>query len=106
MWWSNEQAFFNQDVRGMMHFPGFGVDAAKLLIQERNIAGIGIDTHGVDAGRDTGFTINRLMLEQPRIVLENLTNLEQLPATGIILVIGVLRLRCGSGSPASVVALL
>ena len=104
--WSSEQAFFNQDVRGIMHFPGFGIDAAKLLIQERNIAGIGIDTHGVDAGRDTGFTINRLMLEQPRIVLENLTNLEQLPATGITVVIGVLRLHCGSGSPASVVALL
>jgi len=33
------------------------------------------------------------VLEQPRIVLENLTNLEQLPPTGTILVIGILRLR-------------
>ncbi|MEO1373417.1 MAG: cyclase family protein [Cyanobacteria bacterium J06635_10] len=104
--WDDGKAFFNQDVRGNMHFPGFGVDAAKLLIEKRNIAGIGIDTHGVDAGKDTSFTINRLMLEKPRIVLENLTNLEQLPATGITLVIGVLRLRSGAGSPVSAYALL
>lgn len=104
--WDDEQAFFNTDARGNMHFPGFGVDAAKLLIQKRNIAGIGIDTHGVDAGKDTNFTINRLMLEKPRIVLENLTNLEQLPPTGATLVIGVLRLRSGAGSPVSAIALL
>lgn len=104
--WDDEKAFFNKDIRGSMHFPGFGVDATKLLIQKRNIAGIGIDTHGVDAGKDTSFTINRLILDKKRIVLENLTNLEQLPPTSINLVIGALRLQGGSGSPVSVVALL
>jgi kynurenine formamidase/alkylation response protein AidB-like acyl-CoA dehydrogenase len=104
--WNDEKAFFNKDVRGNMHFPGFGVDATKLLIQKRNIAGIGIDTHGVDGGKDANFTINRLVLDKPRIVLENLTNLEQLPPTGIKVVIGILRLREGSGSPVGVVALL
>lgn len=104
--WHDGTAFFNRDVRGTMHFPGFGVDAIQLLIQKRNIAGIGIDTHGVDGGQDTSFAINRLMLEKPRIVLENLTNLEQLPTTGITLVIGVLRLRFGSGSPVSAIALV
>jgi kynurenine formamidase/alkylation response protein AidB-like acyl-CoA dehydrogenase len=104
--WNDKKAFFNKDVRGAMHFPGFGVDAIELLIQKRNIAGIGIDTHGVDGGKDTSFTINRLVLDKPRIVLENLTNLEKLPSTGIKVVIGILRLRGGSGSPVSVVALL
>jgi len=47
----------------------------------------------VDSGQDETFSTNRLVLEQPRIVLENLTNLEQLPPTGTILVIGILRLR-------------
>ncbi|WP_414622475.1 cyclase family protein [Calothrix sp. CCY 0018] len=104
--WNDKKAFFNKDVEGNMHFPGFGVDAAELLIQKRNIAGIGIDTHGVDGGKDVNFTINRLVLDRSRIVLENLTNLEQLPPTGIKVVIGILRLRGGSGSPVSVVALL
>ncbi len=104
--WNDEKAFFNKDVEGTMHFPGFGVDAAELLIQKRNIAGIGIDTHGVDGGKDVNFTINRLVLDRSRIVLENLTNLEQLPPTGIKVAIGILRLRGGSGSPVGVVALL
>ena len=42
------------------------------------------------------------MLEKPRIILENLTNLELLPATETTLVIGILRLKNGSGSPAAV----
>ncbi|HEY9670440.1 MAG TPA: cyclase family protein [Waterburya sp.] len=104
--WSDQAAFFNQDASGELHFPGFGSEAVEFLLAERQIAGVGIDTHGVDSGEDTTFTINRLVLEQPRIVLENLTNLDQLPPVGATLVIGVLRLRGGSGSPAAVLALL
>jgi kynurenine formamidase len=104
--WSDKVAFFNQDACGGLHFPGFGSEATQFLLAERQIAGVGIDTHGVDSGQDTIFATNRLVLEQPRIVLENLTNLEQLPAIGTTLVIGVLRLRGGSGSPVAVLALL
>jgi len=102
-WW-NKSAFFNQDAQGVMHFPGFGIDTTRFLLEERHIAGVGIDTHGVDSGQDTTFATNRTVLEQPRIVLENLTNLEQLPPIGTTLVIGVLQLRGGSGSPAAVMA--
>lgn len=104
--WLDKNAFLNQDVTGDMHFPGFGSDAAEFLIAERQIAGVGIDTHGVDSGQDTNFTINRLVLAKPLIVLENLTNLDQLPPQGSTLIIGILRLRGGSGSPAGVMALV
>ncbi|MGM3307354.1 cyclase family protein [Anabaena sp. WFMT] len=103
--WLDKNAFLNQDAEGNMHFPGFGSDATEFLITERQIAGVGIDTHGVDSGQDTNFTINRLVLAKSRIVLENLTNLDQLPPQGTTLIIGVLRLRGGSGSPAAVMAL-
>jgi len=104
--WFDKNAFLNQDSQGIMHFPGFSGEATQFLLNERQIAGIGIDTHGVDPGRDTSFTTNHLVLEQPRIVLENLTNLDQLPPKGTTLVIGVLRLRDGSGSPAAILALV
>lgn len=104
--WSDKAAFFNQDVSGELHFPGFGREATEFLLAQRQIAGVGIDTHGVDSGQDTTFATNRLVLEQPRIVLENLTNLDQLPPVGATLVIGVLRLLGGSGSPSAVLALL
>lgn len=104
--WMNKTAFFNPDAEGIMHFPGFGDDATQFLLEKRQIAGLGIDTHGVDPGQDNSFTINRLVLAQQRIVLENLTNLQQLPAKGSTLIIGVLRLRNGSGCPVGVLALV
>ncbi len=104
--WFDKNAFLNPDASGRSHFPGFGIEATRFLLHKRQIAGVGIDTHGVDSGQDTTFAINRLVLEQPRIVLENLTNLDQLPPTGTTLVIGVLRLLGGSGSPAAVMALV
>ncbi|WP_353933233.1 cyclase family protein [Okeanomitos corallinicola TIOX110] len=102
--WLDKNAFLNQDEKGNMHFPGFSKDATQFLITERQISGVGIDTHGVDSGQETNFTTNSLVLAKPRIVLENLTNLNQLPPQGTTLVIGILRLRGGSGSPAAVMA--
>ncbi|BDI15614.1 cyclase [Nostoc cf. commune SO-36] len=104
--WLDKSAFLNHDSQGIAHFPGFGSDAAQFLLDERQIAGVGIDTHGVDPGQDNSFAINRLVLEQPRIVLENLTNLDQLPSKGTTLAIAPLRLRGGSGSPVGVLALV
>jgi kynurenine formamidase/alkylation response protein AidB-like acyl-CoA dehydrogenase len=104
--WGNPQEFMNQDADGKMNFPGFSRDAVEFLLDSRQIAGIGIDTHGVDGGQDSSFAVNRLVLAQQKIVLENLANLEQLPPKGITVVIGILRLRHGSGSPAGILALL
>ncbi|MBD2412452.1 cyclase [Nostoc calcicola FACHB-389] len=102
--WFDKNAFFNQDAEGVSHFPGFGSDATQFLLEQRKITGVGIDTHGVDPGQDNSFATNRLVLEQPRIVLENLTNLDQLPPKGSTLAIGILRLRGGSGCPVGVLA--
>ncbi|MBE9208977.1 cyclase family protein [Nostoc sp. LEGE 06077] len=102
--WTDRNAFFNQDAQGIMHFPGFSRDATQFLLKERHIAGVGIDTHGVDPGQDQSFTTNRLVLAQQGIVLENLTNLDQLPPKGSTLAIAILRLRGGSGSPVGVLA--
>ncbi|RAM49551.1 MAG: cyclase, partial [Hapalosiphonaceae cyanobacterium JJU2] len=104
--WCDRTAFMNPDSQGNMHFPGFSSDATEFLLHERHITGVGIDTHGVDSGQDTTFSTNCLVLEKPRIVLENLTNLDQLPPKGVTLVIGILRLKDGSGSPAGVMALI
>jgi len=90
--------------RAGLHFPGFGVQAARFLLDERDISGVGTDTPGVEPGRDKAYSINRMVLEKRRIVLEYLANLCSLPPTGSTLVIGILRLKGGSGSPASVLA--
>jgi len=102
--WDDPPAYLGDRGDGVLHFPGFGVQALGMLLTQRGAVGIGIDTPGVDGGRDSAFSINRKTLDRQRIVIENLCNLDRLPAKGATLVIGVLRLVGGSGSPASVLA--
>lgn len=102
--WDDPEAFFKRDAQGGLHFPGFAGETTRFLLDERKIAGVGTDTHGVDPGQAATFATNRQVLEQARIVLENLTNLDQLPPMGTTLVIGLLRLQGGSGTPVSVMA--
>ena len=104
--WEDPVSYLGDSGDGTLHFPGFGVHALGVLLTQRAVGGIGIDTHGVDGGKDRTFSINRRALERPRIVVENLCNLDKLPPVGVTLVIGVLRLQGGSGSPASVLAFL
>ena len=104
--WPNPATYLGADANGGLHFPGFDPDAATLLLNERGVAGLGTDTAGVEPGNDITFSVSRLVLSQPRIILENLANLHQLPPTGALIVIGLLRLEDGSGSPAAVTALV
>lgn len=104
--WHNPAKYLGADPAGGLHFPGFSPDAADLLLNHRHAAGLGTDTAGPEPGADTTYAVSRLTLSQPRILLENLTNLHLLPPTGATLVIGLLKLSRGSGAPAAVTAFL
>ena len=104
--WKDPDAYMNVDDSGLPRFPGIDVEAARVLLEQRGAAGLGIDSPGVDSNLDGSYSTNRMALAQERIVLENLANLEQLPPTGATIFVGALRLRGGSGSPAAVMALL
>ena len=103
--WSQPARFFNTGDDGAMHTPGFSLELVRFLLEWREVAGLGIDTHGIDAGADTDLSVSRLVLARSALVLECLNNLDQLPPTGATVVVGRLRLIGGSGSPASVLAL-
>ena len=104
--WSNPTAYVNEDPAGAMHFPGFARDAADWLIRERGVRGIGTDTMGVDPGSDETFAVNRLLLHDRRIHLENLANLGSMPPVGGWVVVGGMRNAGGSGGPATVFGLV
>jgi kynurenine formamidase len=104
--WGDPQAFLNPDTEGVLHFPGFGVETAGFLLDERQVAGLGTDTHGVDPGADSAYAVNRLVLGRGGLVLECLARLNELPPAGATLVIGRLPLVGGSGSPVSVLAFI
>ena len=101
----SQARYANKDDKGVMHFPGYGKQAAEMLVQ-RGVVGIGIDTLSLDHGPSKSFDTHVVMLRANKYQIENLTNLDALPATGATVVIGVLNVRDGSQAQARVLALL
>jgi kynurenine formamidase len=107
--WPNAKAYMGDDTPGdasRLSFPSFGLDAAKLLVEERGAGALGIDTASIDYGRSTDFTVHRLAAARNVPGLENLTNLDQLPPTGAIVVALPMKIEGGSGGPLRAVALV
>jgi kynurenine formamidase len=102
--WNHPKAFINQDAKGNLHFPGFAGATSKWLVTDRQIAGVGIDTHGVDPGADTSYATNTEMAATHNIAIECMAHLDQLPPKGATLVLGALQLQHGSGTPLSIIA--
>jgi kynurenine formamidase len=103
--WPDVQKYRNQDASGKMHFPGFSVEAAKLLM-ERKVSGLGCDTLSIDPGISSDFAVHHVALGAGLYHLENLTNMSELPETGAFLIVAPIKLEGGSGGPARVFALL
>src|SRR5437867_228446 len=103
--WPDAQKYRNQDAQGKMHFPGFSVEAAKLLI-ERKVSGLGCDTLSIDYGASSDFAVHHLSLGAGLYHLENLTDLSELPETGAFLIVAPIKLEGGSGGAVRVFALL
>jgi kynurenine formamidase len=101
--WPDAQKYRNQDAQGKMHFPGFSVEAAKLLIA-RKISGIGSDTLSVDYGASEDFPVHHLVLGAGMYQLENLADLSAVPEAGAFLVVAPIKLEGGSGGPVRVFA--
>jgi kynurenine formamidase len=103
--WPDQARYRNTDAAGVMHFPGFSVEAARLLI-ERGAVGLGIDTLSIDYGLSKDFDVHRVTLPAGLYQLENLANLDQLPDAGAFLISAPIKLEGGSGGPVRVFALL
>lgn len=104
--WSDYNAYKNEDKHGQMHFPGYSVTVAKFLVEERNILGIGIDTFSVDAAVAAGFPVHTIVNGAGKFQLENVANLDQLPATGAYLINAPIKIEGGSGGQVRIFAVV
>jgi kynurenine formamidase len=95
----------NQDANGKMHFPGYSVEAAKVLLQ-RKISGLGCDTLSIDPGNSPDFPVHRVVLGANVYQLENLADLKDLPEIGAFLIVAPIKLEGGSGGAVRVFALV
>jgi kynurenine formamidase len=89
-----------------LSFPGFSPEAAEFLVKHRNITGIALDTPSIDAGKRTDFKVHQIICAANKLALENIAELDKLPASGATLFVIPMLIKDGTGSPARVFALL
>jgi kynurenine formamidase len=94
--WPDEARYRNADASGMMHFPGYSAEAAKLLVS-RGVSGIGLDTLAVDYGPSTDHIVHHTVLSQNIFILENLSDMSGLPEAGGFVIAAPIKLEGGSG---------
>ena len=109
--WSKRtgEAFLNVGETGPQT-PGPDADCVRFLALERDVAGFGTECVGTDAGAahsfDPAFPCHTIMHGSGKFGLASLTNLDQLPPTGALLITPPLKIAAGSGSPCRVLALV
>lgn len=102
----NPAKYTGKDSAGTFHFPGFAAEAAEWLIQERRVAGLAVDTLSLDHGPSKDFKTHTLWLPSGRWGLENVANLDRVPAVGATLVVGLAKIKDATGGPARLIALV
>jgi kynurenine formamidase len=104
--WSTPERFQGRDAMGVLHFPGYSADAARFLVSERRVRGLGIDTLSVDPGASKAFETHHILNRGGRYALENVAALDQLPPRGFTLCIAPLKVTSGTGGPCRIYAIL
>lgn len=107
--WPDVKAYLGDDTPGDasgLSFPAYGEAASRLLVEQRGATLLGVDTASIDYGRSQDFIVHRVAAAKNVGGLENLTGLEQLPATGFTVLALPVKIEGGSGAPVRVVALV
>jgi kynurenine formamidase len=102
-------AYPNHDDDGVVHQPGFSVEAVEWLIETGRLGergALGTDTFGPDRGVDDTYAVSTLLYDRRRITLENLANLANLPTKRARVLVGGPINRAGSGSTATIYGVL
>ncbi len=92
------------------HSPGPTPEAVRFLVEKRDIRGFGVETVGTDAGQGAHYIppypAHFYLHGAGKFGLQCLCNLDQLPATGAVLMAAPLKIKNGTGSPLRVLALV
>ena len=82
--WPDAKAMQNEDSNGVKHFPGWSMPVLKYLYEERKITASGHET--TDNGAND-LDMERYLLSTDHYQIELLTNLDQVPEFGALIVV-------------------
>ncbi len=86
-------------------FPVLTEQAAEYLAG-MNLKGVGVDAISVDPADSTGIPVHKILLKAEILIIENLTNLDQLPESGFLFNAFPLSIKNADGSPVRAVGMV
>lgn len=107
--WPDKLAYLGDDTPGNasnLHFPSYGEEAARLLIEERRVSVLGVDTASIDHGPSADFPVHRIAAEHNVSGLENVRGLDRVPPAGAWVIALPMKIEGGSGGPVRIAALV
>lgn len=107
--WPDRKSYLGDDTPGdasHLHFPSYGEEAVRVLVKERKVAALGVDTASIDRGASQDFLVHRVANGANVPGLENLAHLDELPETGAWVIALPMKIAGGSGGPLRAVALV
>ena len=106
--WPDRKAYFGDDTPGAvdnLHFPSYGAEAARMLVNERHVSAIGVDTPSIDYGQSKDFIVHQIANGANVPGFENIAHLEEVVARGAWIIALPMKIAGGSGGPLRIVAL-
>ena len=107
--WPDRKRYLGDDTPGdasRLHFPSYGADAARILVADRKVTALGVDTASIDHGPSKDFPVHQIVAAANVLGLENLTGLDALPPTGAWVIALPMKIAGGSGGPLRAIALV
>ena len=107
--WPDATKMENKDGKGVAHYPGWSLAALKFLYEERRITASGHETTDTDPGiaaSKDDYSLETYILSTNHYQIELLTNLDQVPEAGAIVMATFPKPKDGSGFPARVFAIV
>ncbi len=102
----NAAEYVGNDAENKKHFPGFHVEATKMLLEESSAAALAVDTLSLDHGPSADFATHYAWLPAGRYGIENLAGLDAVPENGATLVVGAPKHKGGTGGPSRIFAMI
>jgi kynurenine formamidase len=106
--WPDPAAMRNEDASGVAHYPGWSMDVLKHLYEVRKITASGHEPTDTDPGVATSkgdYSLEAYILSTNHYQIELLTDLDQVPESGALVVAAFPKPKDGSGFPARVFAI-
>jgi kynurenine formamidase len=107
--WPDGARLENKDAKGVAHYPGWSKEALVYLYEERKITASGHETTDTDPGLAASkddYSLETYVLSTNHYQIELLTNLDQVPEAGAIVIATFPKPKGGSGFPARVFAIV